>query len=44
MYDFSLEELKELKKLSGRLEIDEALSGGHKWGKRGWGARGGKIK
>ena len=27
---------KELKKLSGELEIDEALFGGHRKGKRGW--------
>ena len=40
MYDSSLEELRELKKLSGSLEIDEALFGGHKKGKRGWGAEG----
>lgn len=40
IYDFSLEELKGLKKLSGRLEIDEAHFGGHRKGKRGWGAGG----
>ncbi|MFN3654129.1 MAG: transposase [Candidatus Nitrosotenuis sp.] len=40
IYDSSLEEMKELK-LSGRLEMDEALFGGHrKGGKRGWGAEG----
>jgi transposase len=33
--------LKELKKLSGGIEIDEALFGGHrKVSKRGWGAEG----
>lgn len=32
--------LKELKKLSGELEIDEALFGGHRKGKRGWGSEG----
>jgi hypothetical protein len=35
IYDFSLEDLKELRKLSGRLEMDEALFGGHRKGKRG---------
>ena len=32
--------LKELKRLSGELEIDEALFGGHRKGKRGWGSEG----
>ena len=32
--------LKELKKLSGELEIDEALFGGHWKGKHGWGSEG----
>jgi transposase len=39
IYDSSLDELKELK-LSGKLEMDEALFGGHRHGKRGWGAEG----
>ncbi|MEM3119182.1 MAG: IS1595 family transposase [Nitrososphaerales archaeon] len=39
IYDSSLDELKELK-LSGKLEMDEALFGGHRKGKRGWGAEG----
>ena len=39
IYDESLQKLKELK-LSGRIEIDEALFGGHRKGKRGWGAEG----
>ncbi|MGA9151653.1 MAG: IS1595 family transposase [Candidatus Nitrosopolaris sp.] len=39
IYDESLQKLKELK-LSGQIEIDEALFGGHKKGKRGWGAEG----
>jgi transposase len=30
----------ELKRLSGKLELDEAMFGGHKKGKRGWGASG----
>ena len=29
-----------MKKLSGELEIDEALFGGHRKGKRGWGSEG----
>ena len=29
-----------MKKLSGELEIDEALFGGHRKGKRGWGLEG----
>jgi hypothetical protein len=34
-------ELKELKKLSGEIEVDEALFSGHRKGsKRGWGAEG----
>ena len=37
IYNESLLKLKELKKLSGELEIDEALFGGHRKGKRGWG-------
>lgn len=41
IYDESLQKLKELKKLSGEIEIDEALFGGHRKGsKRGWGAEG----
>ena len=39
IYDESLQKLKELK-LSGRIEIDEALFGGHRKGKRGWRAEG----
>ena len=40
IYDESLQKLKELK-LSGEIEIDEALFGGHRKGsKRGWGAEG----
>lgn len=39
IYDSSLDELKQLK-MSGRLEMDEALFGGHRRGKRGWGAEG----
>lgn len=39
IYDASFDELKELK-LPGRLEMDEALFGGHGHGKRGWGAKG----
>lgn len=39
IYDSSFDELEELK-LSGRLEIDEALFGGYRSGKRGWGAEG----
>ncbi len=38
IYDLPLDELRE--KLSGRLEFDEALFGGHRRGKRGWGAEG----
>lgn len=42
IYDESLQKVKEeLKKLSGEIEIDEALFGGHRKGsKRGWGAEG----
>ena len=40
IYNESLLRLKELKKLSGELEIDEALFGGHRKGKRGWGSEG----
>ena len=41
IYDESLQKLKELKKLSGEIEIGEALFGGHRKGsKRGWGAEG----
>ena len=40
IYNESLLKLKELKKLSGELEIDEALFGGHRKGKRGWGSEG----
>ena len=40
IYNESLQKLKELKKLSGEIEIDEALFGGHRKGKRGWGAEG----
>lgn len=32
--------LQELRALSGEIELDEALFGGHRKGKRGWGARG----
>ncbi len=39
IYDSSLDELKQLK-MSGRLEMDEALFGGHRKGKREWGAEG----
>lgn len=39
IYDLSLEELNQLK-MSGKLEMDEALFGGHRKGKRGWGAEG----
>ena len=39
IYDESLQKLKELK-LSGRIEIDEALFGGHRKGKCDWGAEG----
>ena len=41
IYDESLQKLKELKKLSGEIEIDEVLFGGHRKGsKRGWRAEG----
>jgi len=41
IYDESLQKLKELKKLSGEIEIGEALFGGYmKGSKRGWGAEG----
>ena len=40
IYNESLQKLKELKKLSGEIEMDEALFGGHRKGKRGWGAEG----
>jgi hypothetical protein len=41
IYNESLLKLKELKKLSGELEIDEALLfDGHRKGKRGWGYEG----
>jgi transposase len=40
IYNESLQKLKELKKLYGEIEIDEALFGGHRKGKRGWGAEG----
>ena len=40
IYNESLQRLKELKKLSGEIEIDEALFGGHRKGKRGWGSEG----
>jgi transposase len=39
IYNASLQELKELK-LSGNIEMDEVLFGGHRKGKRGWGAEG----
>jgi len=39
IYDESLQKLKELK-LSGEIEIGEVLFGGHRKGKRGWGAEG----
>lgn len=39
IYDSSLDELNQLK-MSGRFEMDEALFGGHRKGKRGWGAEG----
>lgn len=32
--------MSELKSLSGKIELDEALFGGHRKGKRGWGAAG----
>jgi transposase len=35
IYNESLQKLKELKKLSGEIEMDEALFGGHRKGKRG---------
>jgi hypothetical protein len=35
IYNESLQKLKELKKLSGNIEMDEALFGGHSKGKRG---------
>ena len=37
IYDHSLTELKQL---SGKIEMDEAMFGGHRPGKRGWGAEG----
>ncbi|MGB6627897.1 MAG: hypothetical protein WBE61_07175 [Nitrososphaeraceae archaeon] len=41
IYYESLQKLKELKKLSGEIEIDEVLSGGYRNGsKRSWGAEG----
>ena len=41
IYNESLLKLKELKKLSGELEIDEALLfGGHRKEKRGWESEG----
>jgi transposase len=41
IYDESLQKLKELKKISGEIEIDEALFGSYRKGsKRGWGAEG----
>ncbi|HYA82916.1 MAG TPA: hypothetical protein VEH06_05630 [Candidatus Bathyarchaeia archaeon] len=40
IYNESLQKLKELKKLSGEIEMDEPLFGGHTKGKRGWGAEG----
>ena len=39
IYDTSLHELNVLK-LSGMIEVDEALFGGHRRGKRGWGSEG----
>lgn len=39
IYNASLHEL-EMPKLSGMIEIDEALFGGHRKGKRGWGSEG----
>jgi transposase len=42
IYDDSLQKLKELK-LSGEIEIDEVLFGGHRKGKRGWGAEGKSV-
>jgi hypothetical protein len=43
IYYESLQKLKELKKLSGEIEIDEALFGGYRKGsKRSWGAEGKK--
>jgi transposase len=39
IYDGLIEHLKNMK-LSGEIEIDEALFGGHRKGKRGWGAEG----
>ncbi len=39
IYDESLQQLHQLRLLSGEIEIDEALFGGHKrGGKRGWGS------
>jgi len=32
--------IKELKHLSGEIEMDETMSGGRRPGKRGWGATG----
>ena len=40
IYDRITTEIKGIKKLSGEIEIDEALFGGHRKGKRGWGAEG----
>lgn len=40
IYDSSLAELR---KLSGELELDETMFGGHRPGKRGWGAEGKHI-
>ena len=40
IYNESLLKLKELKKLSGELEIDQALIGRHRKGNGGWGSEG----
>jgi len=40
VYDHSL---MELRKLSGKLELDEAMFGGYRKGKRGWGAAGKRL-
>lgn len=40
IYEYSLHELRQL---SGEIELDEAMFGGHRPGKRGWGAAGKHI-
>ncbi len=42
IYDKAEKELRELV-LSGKLELDETMFGGHRKGKRGWGAAGKRI-